>query len=120
MKPHDTIKLVLASIGRDGRTLLWNLTFYDLRYIELAYSRRRLRLCFSDGSEHVVFFDDYGYPLESALLHYSNRVPVDLTAVKYSYCSAPTEKVCLPSPFHYPLSVLYETGKSTNQENRRF
>ena len=100
MNPYDAIQLVMASNRKDEDFLLWNLTFYDLSYIELLFkSKRSLHFEFNDHTELTVSLDSYGYPLENDFIEYRDISKDRNDIVRYAFNSAPSAKIFLPVPF---------------------
>ena len=100
MKPSDAIQLIMASNRIDEDLLLWNLTFYDLSYIELSFnSRKSLHLEFNDHTELTVPLDNHGYPLENDFIEYREKLKDRNVIVRYAFSSAPSAKIFHPVPF---------------------
>lgn len=97
---RDWIKLILVAHSQEKKLLLWNLTFDDLRSIEIRLTEMKgLHLVFLDNTDIHIPLDGNGYPLEGETVHYRKRGASPQSVVKYAFHSSLTGSIVLPSPF---------------------
>ena len=115
---RDWIKLILAAHSQENNLLLWNLTFDDLNAIEIRFAERKsLRLVFLDGTDMLIPFDRYGYPLESGIIQYIKPDAQTQPIVRYAFHSSPTSSITLPSPFNSDKVLSEQQSEEDGKSN---